>query len=85
MNAEELRRHITAQPFRPFSLHVADGRRITVVHHDFIMVSPKGRTADVYQADDTHDILDVLMITGISFDPPPPASSSVDGNSTQIH
>jgi hypothetical protein len=72
MTADEIRRHITAQPFRPFSLHVTDGRTIPVSHRDFALVSPRGRLIDVYQVDDTHDILDILLITGVSYEPPKP-------------
>jgi hypothetical protein len=80
MTVEELRHHIKARPFRPFSLHVADGRTILVSHHDFILVSPSGRIIYVFQPDDSHDILDIMLITGISFGPSPaPATSSGDG------
>ena len=80
MTAEELREHIKARPFRPFSIHVADGRAIPVAHHDFILVSPRGRIVDVYQPDDSHNLLDIMLITGISFGPSPaPAPSSGNG------
>jgi hypothetical protein len=68
MSAEELRRHMAAVPFRPFTLNVADGRRIPVLATDFMLISPSGRITDVFQPDDSHDLLDTLMITGISFD-----------------
>ena len=79
MSSEELRRHITAVPFRPLTINVADGRRIPVIGRDFILVSPSGRTAYVFQRDDSHDLLDMLLITGISFDaaaaaPPSPST-----------
>ena len=75
MSTNELRRHITAVPFRSFVLHVSDGRAIPVHARDFIMVSPLGSTVDVYQPDETHDILASGAITGISFFPTtvPPA------------
>lgn len=80
MSSGEIKRHIIAQPFRPFYLNVADGRKIPVVGRDFALVSPQGRLVDVYQPDDTHDILDVFLITGISFDPPPvPANPTQTG------
>ena len=75
MTAGEIRKHIVAQPFRPFFLHVADGRRIPVVGRDFALVSPRGRLVDVYQPDDAHDILDAFLVTGVSFDPPPSAQT----------
>jgi hypothetical protein len=70
VSTNELRRHITAAPFRPFVLHVSDGRAIPVHDRDFILVSPLGSVVDVFQPDDRHDILASGTITGISFDPP---------------
>jgi hypothetical protein len=70
MTGDELKRHITATPFRPFRVHVADGRDISVQARDFILLSPSGRMAYVFQPDDSHDVLDVLMITGIHFTAP---------------
>jgi hypothetical protein len=83
MAPDEIRQKITAVPFRPFTLHTADGRAIPVHARDFILVSPRGMTVDVYQPDDRHDILDTIQITGISFDPPasaPPAQQSQPTN-----
>jgi len=68
MSADELRKHITAVPFQPFIINMADGRRIPVIARDFIMLAPSGRTVDVYQRDDDHDILMTLLITGITFE-----------------
>jgi hypothetical protein len=76
MTANEIREHIVTQPFRPFWIHVADGRRIAVRARDFILISPQGRQVDVYQPDDAHDILDIFHITGVSFDPMPPAPAA---------
>lgn len=69
MHTNEIRQHIMAQPFRPFSIHMADGRCIPVIARDFILISPTGRYVNVYQPDETHDILDALFITGVSFAP----------------
>jgi hypothetical protein len=69
MSADELRKCIIASPFRPFTLDIADGRRIPVLGSDFIIVAPeRGRTAVVYQRNDDFDILDTMLITGISFE-----------------
>ena len=68
MSGEEIRKHITAVPFRPFTINMADGRRIPVIDRDFIMISPSGRMVDVYQRDDDHDILVSMLITRISFE-----------------
>lgn len=54
-----------ASPFRPFVIHLADGRAIPVRHRDFLMSSPSGRTMIVYQADDSFDIVDVMLVTNL--------------------
>ena len=68
MSPDDIRQAITALPFRPFTLHTADGRTISVHARDFVMVSPRGLTVDVYQPDDRLDMLDTIQITAISFD-----------------
>ena len=69
MVIEQLRRLYMAQPFRPFMMHLADGRQLPVVHRDFIMVSPSGRTAIVYQPDDSFNIVDLLLVTDLEVKP----------------
>ena len=49
MTIEQMRDAYTAQPFRPFTIHLADGREIPVDHPEFIMAAPSGRTIVVYQ------------------------------------
>jgi hypothetical protein len=77
MSADELRRCIVASPFRPFTLNIADGRRIPVIGRDFILIAPeKGRTVLVFQSNDDFDILDSMLITGVSFEAANSAPSS---------
>ena len=52
-----------AQPFRPFTIHMGDGRVFFVKHRDFISRSPSGRTVIVHGEDDSFSILDLLLIT----------------------
>ena len=69
MSADELRKCIVASPFRPFILNIGDGRRIPVMGRDFIIIAPeKGRSVVVYQRNDDFDILDTMLITGVSFE-----------------
>ena len=44
-------------------MHLADGRRIPVVHREFFAISPSGRTVTVYQPDDSMNIIDLLLVT----------------------
>ncbi|MEM6656255.1 MAG: hypothetical protein AAF596_10655 [Planctomycetota bacterium] len=65
MTIEQLRAVATAQPFRPFALHLADGDKLQVPHADFLSHSPRGRTLIVYAADDSFSIVDLLLVTRI--------------------
>jgi hypothetical protein len=65
MTIEQLRSAYSAQPFRPFVLHLADGRAIPVKHREFILTVPSGRTIIVCQPDDTVNIVDLLLVTDI--------------------
>ena len=49
MKIEEIRKLLHAQPFRAFTIHVADGGRISVRHEDFVALAPTGRETIVYQ------------------------------------
>ena len=69
MVIDQLRLLYQAQPFRPFMMHLADGRQLSVVHRDFIMASPSGRTAIVYQPDDSFNIVDLLLVTDLEVKP----------------
>ncbi len=65
MTIEQVRRLYEAQPFRPFTLHLADGREIPVLHREFMASAPSGRTVMVYQPDDSFDIIDLLLVTAL--------------------
>jgi hypothetical protein len=63
MTIEQMRSAYQAQPFRPFIIHLADGRAIPVDHREFIMTVPSGRTVVVTQPDDTLNVVDLLLVT----------------------
>jgi hypothetical protein len=70
MTIQQLRAAHRATPFRPFTIHMADGRCFSVPHPDFLSMSPSGRTVIVYQEDDSFSILDLLLTTEIEMSPP---------------
>lgn len=39
MHVEEIRARLRKQPFVPFRLHVSDGSRHDVLHHDFVLIT----------------------------------------------
>lgn len=69
MTIEQIRSLYEAQPFRPFVIHLADGREVPVHHRDFIMSVPSGRTLVVCQPDDTVNIIDLLLVTDLELRP----------------
>ena len=69
MTIDKLRAAYEAKPFRPFTIHLADGRAIPVQHREFIMAVPSGRTIVVAQPDDTLNIIDLLLVTDLEMKP----------------
>jgi hypothetical protein len=65
MTAEQLQQVWKADPFRAFTIHLADGRNIAVKHRDFLASSPSGRTIIVYQPDDSFNVIDLLLVTDL--------------------
>ena len=63
MTAEQLRAMRNSQPFRPFTIHLADGRSFSVPHRDFVSQSPGGRTIIVYGAEESFSVLDLFLVT----------------------
>lgn len=71
MTIEQIHHAYRAQPFRPFVMHLADGREVPVHHREFMMTVPSGRTIIVVQPDDTTNIIDLLLVTDLEFKPLP--------------
>ena len=66
MTIKEFHNLYAAQPFRPFTIHLADGRSVLVNHREFVMPSPSGRTVIAYQPDDSFDVIDLLLVTSLT-------------------
>jgi len=65
----QIRTAYAAEPFRAFVLHLADGREIPVRHREFMWIFPSGRTIGVAQADDSFNVIDLLLVTDLEFKP----------------
>jgi hypothetical protein len=63
MTANQLRAMRESHPFRPFTIHLADGRSLAVPHRDFVSQSPGGRTIIVYGSDESFCIVDLYLVT----------------------
>ena len=69
MTIDQLRTFYDAQPFQPFTMHLADGREILVRSREFMASAPSGRTVIVYQPDDSWNVVDLLLVTDIEARP----------------
>jgi hypothetical protein len=76
MSVSTIRDAINAQPFRPFTVHVADQRTFTIPHPEFVSIGPQNRTLVIWNEDGGASFLDMLMITGIDRLPPSEAPHS---------
>jgi hypothetical protein len=65
MTIQRLQEVYRARPFKPFNIHMADGRVLHVPHSEFMAMSPTGRTVVVYDAEDNLSILDLLLMSEI--------------------
>ncbi len=65
MTLEQLLAKQRAQPFRPYRIHLTDGRHLDVAHPEFLARSPSGRTATVYTSDEGSEVIDLLLVTSL--------------------
>ena len=65
MTLDAIRDQNRAQPFRPYIIHMADGRKFRIMHSDVLAVTGH-RTVFVGRVDsDGFDILDAMLVTAI--------------------
>ena len=57
-----LQRLTHAQPFRPFGIHLSGGQVISVENEDWIALSPKGDSVNVFTEDGQIHLLAVSLI-----------------------
>lgn len=69
MNPETIRDLRDKAPFRPFAIHLADGRSIPVVTPDHITISPANDEFAVYLPDGTLEVVDAKLVTSITRKP----------------
>jgi hypothetical protein len=69
MTVEQLKNVHQAKPFRPFTIHMGDGRTFRIEHPEFLSRSPSGRTIIVHQSDESFRVLDLLLVTGLEVHP----------------
>jgi hypothetical protein len=70
VTAAQLNRHLRAQPFVPFILHLADQRRFAVQHPELLLLSGGGRLATFHSPREFQEVIDVLMIVSVRLNAP---------------
>jgi hypothetical protein len=66
MTTEAFRKHWATKPFRPFALHLADGRWLAVKHPEHVAVSQSGRTVSILDLEvDAFETVDLLLVTSL--------------------
>lgn len=66
MTFETLRGVIRAQPFAPFTLHLADGRALRVRHPEFVgFIGDKRRLIVSFEGSGHFELVDLLLINGV--------------------
>ena len=64
MISAALLRQYSAQP-HPFTLYLADGRKIRVPHGDHISVQPEGRVFLLWRAKGDVEFINLTMVTSL--------------------
>lgn len=68
MTIEKFREALAAEPFLPFAILTADGRRFPVKSREFVLIAPKAeRTFVIAQDPERYVILDLLLVVGLEF------------------
>ena len=65
MTTEQLRKIHQARPFKPFRVHLADGRQLDVSHPEFLAHSPTGRTIMIANPDESFEVVDLLLVVSL--------------------
>ena len=69
MKLSRLRELHETRPFLPFTLTLADGRKLEVIHNEFLAIFPSGRTAVLTHPTERLTMFDLLMVTSADIDP----------------
>lgn len=70
MTIDKVRELIHANPFVPFSMRLADGRTIPVVHPDYVAFSHSGRILCAFHgSNDASTFVDVMLVTALEMNP----------------
>lgn len=66
MTTEQIRTLHEARPFRPFTIHRADGTSVEVSHPELMLRTQGGRTVIVNTGGEDVAIIDLLLVTKLT-------------------
>jgi hypothetical protein len=66
MTTDQIRTVHRAKPFKPFTVHLADGTSVDVTHPENMFQSQGGRTIIVNTRGEKMEIIDLLLVTKIT-------------------
>lgn len=80
MKPANLRLHLEAAPFKPFNLHLENGRTLKIQHPDFAMLSPDGWTLVLWGKDGgLYEIVELDAVTSLELVPRTPHKDAAKG------
>jgi hypothetical protein len=62
----DIRKLISAEPFVPFTIHLADGGQLHVPTVDHVAVPPSGGRVFVFADNDSYDVVSPLLISRLT-------------------
>ena len=65
MTLKQIRTASEEQPFKPFEIHLADGRTLAVRHPEFVAFSDRSRIIIVTEPDGSVDYVDPQLVTSL--------------------
>jgi hypothetical protein len=65
MTVEQIKELHFARPFRPFIMHLADGRSFEVNHPEFLSYSRSGRILHFVTPQDHQEHIELLMVVSV--------------------
>ena len=66
MTVDQLKKLHQQRPFRPFRIHLADGRSFEVTHPELLAQSIGGRAISLATSVDAFEHIDLLLVTSLS-------------------
>lgn len=75
MESDSLRAHLHAAPFKPFDLHLSDGRRLTVKHPELVAFAPSRREIFLWTSEHSHEFVDLDQVTSLAINRRPAANA----------